>query len=789
MKSIDVETFAAAFPSEAELRGAVADLLAQLPTAVDVRITHGAQEYGKDIVFRSRGGMLESLVCACVIKNSKISGSVDSNQGAMTVLHQAKQCLTHPYLNSRGEEERIDRVYIISPHECSQITMKSIEGELEHRSGQVVFVCGRNLLELFESHLPGFLLLQSGFLSRYLTLLKAQLEEDSALVHLAFRHGILAKAKKSTARVYVRPCFHKELSEFEVVKLAPTDLDTLESVVTHSAVQELQAALEQRILLIRSLGQSWELPPKGGPLTALAGVLGQLNESISAGWDSAYSEYCASTKAKKGRPLGQNQVALQMTSATVLTAEARKVVAASNQVISDFVQTIGRANEYAKQDHPDPMAALRSSGFLEHGRVWDAARPTASPVRIKKRGHVLKFSEELLLQYDGDLMITAPAGYGKTSYCRWSALHDGERFAAGESTVVPVYVPLNQLARSEITSFDEMFLRDAELRAIAHTRRQGVSENRLRLYLDGLDEIPRERQAPLIELALAGKKEHPNMQVILTARDHVFGPWLARLPRVSLSELSEAQVRELVSALLDNDSARTSEFFAQLKSVPVLQPLMRIPLMGTLVVAVFRNLTTLPEGKAELYRIFVDLLCGGWDVAKGVKRESEFGSAIKLRVLMRFASVLHEARTRVGTIAPFKSVINETAHALSDQCEALLGDMIQDGLLVRNGSTFSFAHLSFQEYLSARDLADPTNKKREDALRRYLEGDDWWGEVMAFYVALSKRPRDMEAWLANNERYTIDQSRRLDVHEVRRRAEHLRTVIMESSPAYEAQSP
>ncbi len=384
-------------------------------------------------------------------------------------------------------------------------------------------------------------------------------------------------------------------------------------------------------------------------------------------------------------------------------------------------------------------------------------------------------------------MITAPAGYGKTSYCRWSALHDGERFAAGHSKIMPVYVPLNQLARSEITSFEDMFLRSDDLRAMVSKHGRRNTEYRFRLYLDGLDEIPRERQAPLIQLALGAKEKYAHMQIVLTARDHVFGPWLAQLPRVSLSGLSELQVRELVDCLLDKDSIKVAEFFAQLAKVPVLQPLMRIPLMGTLIVAVFRNLTTLPEGKTELYRIFVDLLCGGWDMAKGVKRESEFGSALKLRILMRFASVLHEAKTRVGTGAPFKSVVNETAPALNDQWEAILGDMIQDGLIARNGSTVTFTHLSFQEYLAARDLADPTNKKQEQGLRRFLEGDDWWSEVMAFYVAMSKRPRDMEAWLGTIEKSTLSRSKNTDTYEIRRRAELLRKVILEASPAYTPQ--
>jgi hypothetical protein len=181
-------------------------------------------------------------------------------------------------------------------------------------------------------------------------------------------------------------------------------------------------------------------------------------------------------------------------------------------------------------------------------------------------------------------------------------------------------------------------------------------------------------------------------------------------------------------------------------------------------------------------------LCGGWDMAKGVRRESEFGSALKLRILMRFASVLHEAKTRVGTSTPLKSVIRETAPALTDQWEAVLSDMIQDGLIARNGGTVSFTHLSFQEYLAARDLADPTSRKQEQSLRRFLEGDDWWSEVMAFYVAMSKRPRDMEAWLGTIEQVTLNHPKNADPQEIRRRIELLRKVILDASPAYTAQN-
>jgi hypothetical protein len=95
MRSIDPNAFASAFATEADLRGAVAGRLAN---SKEVKITQGSQEYGRDIVFRTQGSLLESSLCGCVVKQSRISGAVDSNQGAITVLHQGKQCLTHLYL-------------------------------------------------------------------------------------------------------------------------------------------------------------------------------------------------------------------------------------------------------------------------------------------------------------------------------------------------------------------------------------------------------------------------------------------------------------------------------------------------------------------------------------------------------------------------------------------------------------------------------------------------------------------------------------------------------------------
>ena len=62
-----------------------------------------------------------------------------------------------------------------------------------------------------------------------------------------------------------------------------------------------------------------------------------------------------------------------------------------------------------------------------------------------------------------------------------------------------------------------------------------------------------------------------------------------------------------------------------------------------------------------------------------------------------------------------------------------------------------FSHLSFQEYLCARAMADPvpdsSARQSHYAVREYMNGDGWWQEVATFYLAMSHRPSDVRKLL------------------------------------------
>jgi predicted NACHT family NTPase len=247
-----------------------------------------------------------------------------------------------------------------------------------------------------------------------------------------------------------------------------------------------------------------------------------------------------------------------------------------------------------------------------------------------------------------------------------------------------------------------------------------------------------------------GKEQEPTMSVIVTGREHVVGTHLRRLVRIRVSEFDDEQIRELADKWFEQDSHLVDEFYTQLAKVPTLRPLMRVPLLATLVLGVYRNTKTLPESRVSLYEMFVSLLAGGWDVAKNVHRPSEFGPTPKLTVLCKLAATLHMGRRRDCNQLDFKSAVKSTLPALGEKWQVLLEEVLHDGLLIPAGIIYAFAHLSFQEYLTARYLFEPSGRKVSQAFRTFLAGDDWWREVVTFFIGLSRDPKDLERFIKDS---------------------------------------
>ena len=74
----------------------------------------------------------------------------------------------------------------------------------------------------------------------------------------------------------------------------------------------------------------------------------------------------------------------------------------------------------------------------------------------------------------------------------------------------------------------------------------------------------------------------------------------------------------------------------------------------------------------------------------------------------------------------------------------VVAEFVEDGLLLPTGrSTYTFPHLSFQEYLAARDALDPSRQEERKIVQSFLSGDDWYKEVATFLVSMTTNPVGM----------------------------------------------
>jgi hypothetical protein len=146
------------------------------------------------------------------------------------------------------------------------------------------------------------------------------------------------------------------------------------------------------------------------------------------------------------------------------------------------------------------------------------------------------------------------------------------------------------------------------------------------------------------------------------------------------------------------------------------------------------------------------LLCGGWDLAKGVIRPTRFGLNAKQVVLSCLADHLHEGGLREFDSKFFRTVVRGAlGQHMSQDSGALLEEVLREGIITRSGPELHFCHLSIQEFLTAKfRLGDPNRKGLTTSLRRFLGGDDWWREVLRFYIGLSDNPQAVQKWLDSN---------------------------------------
>jgi hypothetical protein len=368
--SSDLQRFAESFRTEADLRERLATLFSKMPGIQGVQITHGPQEYGKDIILYSQDAIGDWILNACVVKNDKITGAADGQTSGRNVMVQVEQALDTPHINASGRDESVARVYVISPYECPQTTMRSIQGKLQGTSGQVTFLCGRPLLEKFAKHWPEFIAFETTLVGSYIARLQRTFDDTDPIAFLMTQHQVLSAGSRGLAKVYVRQRFRKSLQEFELLVRAPAP-PNLHLGNREEEIVEFAQGLVSMAGLLRH-PEAWELS-RAGEAEPMSAELVSFAEAVRTSWKAEYERF-RSERQRQGDhvpPRAQARLAI-----TVDETSVRALLGRAADALSRLNSRLGEANAFAKKcptyltnSGPQPISAIARQTKLFNSRL------------------------------------------------------------------------------------------------------------------------------------------------------------------------------------------------------------------------------------------------------------------------------------------------------------------------------------------------------------------------------------------------------------------------------------
>lgn len=162
----------------------------------------------------------------------------------------------------------------------------------------------------------------------------------------------------------------------------------------------------------------------------------------------------------------------------------------------------------------------------------------------------------------------------------------------------------------------------------------------------------------------------------------------------------------------------------------------RLPMIATIIAALYQSGYDLPHSKCDLYAKRFDLLFGQWAVAKGIAGRGRVKGSDKYVLLMRLALRLHRAHQRRFTGKDLENIWREGFERLYPNygVDELLWELrVCDGVIQSEGDgDYSLGHLSYQEFLAAHEIM--RSSKFKMLVDRYF--NSWWKNVMIFYAGL-----------------------------------------------------
>ncbi len=331
------------------------------------------------------------------------------------------------------------------------------------------------------------------------------------------------------------------------------------------------------------------------------------------------------------------------------------------------------------------------------------------------------------------LVVLGKPGAGKTTFMKYLAMSCLTGRFHGE--LVPIFVTLKAYAEERgQPSLENYILTEFQKREVgADVVKRLLKEGRALILLDGLDEVKKEDdrrvKQDIDQFSRDWLKNRFAITCRIAAREYQF----EKFTEVEVADFDDGQIETFVNNWFrERDESKAERLLERLEDNEPVKELATNPLLLTLLCLVFDKTNDLPEKQYQLFKEGLDVLLKIWDEKRYIDRD--FPKHFKGQQIYRNLSSEDKA-DMIGRIA-FNTFVNgeyffqqedlqrQIKHYICNLPEAsadpealrLDSEVVlkaiehHHGLLVeRARNIYSFSHLTFQEYFTAREIERTRN--------------------------------------------------------------------------------
>jgi predicted NACHT family NTPase len=352
------------------------------------------------------------------------------------------------------------------------------------------------------------------------------------------------------------------------------------------------------------------------------------------------------------------------------------------------------------------------------------------------------------------LMILGKPGAGKTTFLKYLAIQSIE--GKFKTELVPIFITLKDFAEANdkpnLLKYISQQLSNCQV-----TDNQIVEifqHNKALILLDGLDEVREEDSQRVLKEIRDFSELFRDNRFVMTCRIAAKEYTFEKFSEVEVADFNEQQIATFANNWFKDKAVKPENFLHRLQENQRIYELATNPLLLTLLCLVFEESGDFPANRSELYQEGIDALLKKWDAKRGIQRDQFVYKKLSVQRKEDLLSKI-ALNTFEGSDYFFKQKIAEQhiieyirnlsdasteAEVLQLDSERVLKSIeAQHGLLVeRAKGIYSFSHLTFHEYFTAREFIT-VQQSSEVALKILVSQmmEKRWREVFLLAVGMS----------------------------------------------------